>query len=135
MRPIDGDTVIQTVCLPLYDDRPAIGGILLWQDNRNYLRLDRGTRGPGEVSLQGCIDNEDLVFGRGTLASDRIWLRLERTGDTVRGLCSADGEVWYSVGEVDFPAQTAVQAGLFADRQHRPHDLSRCVPGRDSDSL
>jgi regulation of enolase protein 1 (concanavalin A-like superfamily) len=66
------------------------------------------------VSLQGCINNEDLAFGRGALPSQRIWLRLACTGDSVRGLCSADGEVWYSVGQLDFPADGQTQAGIFA---------------------
>ena len=114
LHSIEGDFAIQTVCLPLRDDRPAIGGVLIWLDKRNYLRLDRGTRGPGEVSLQGCIDNEDVVFGRGSLLGERVWLRLEHAGDTVRGLCSADGDVWYSVGKVDFPAVGQIQAGIFA---------------------
>jgi hypothetical protein len=32
----------------------------------------------------------------------------------MRALCSADGEDWYSVGEVEFPFDGAIQVGLHA---------------------
>jgi hypothetical protein len=41
-------------------------------------------------------------------------LRLERVGDRVNALCSADGESWFTVGHVAFPVQDPVQVGLHA---------------------
>ena len=48
-------------------------------------------------------------------SSEPVFLRLERVGDRVRGLCSVDEEAWYSVGEVAFPVGgTMPQVGLHA---------------------
>jgi len=109
-----GDFAAQAVCNAAFDDRPAIGGILLWRDNRNYLRLDRGTRGQHHVSLEGRIENRDLVIGRGRLPAERLFLRLERLGSRVRALCSADGKSWFTVGQVEFSVEGPLQVGLHA---------------------
>ena len=73
-----------------------------------------GVRGQYEASLEGCIDNQDVVIGRGWLPAEQFVLRLERTGDFVHALCSADDEQWYSVGEVEFVADDSLQVGLYA---------------------
>jgi len=130
LRPApEGDFGVQTVCARAADDRPGIGGLLLWHDKENYLRLDRGTRGTREISFQGCIGNQDLIIGRGRLAigdsefgdsgtrnlkDAAVWLRLEQVDDRVRALCSADGKAWFSVGQIDFPTTGPLQVGLHA---------------------
>ena len=47
---------------------------------------------------------------------------VERQGSRVRALCSADGEEWFTAGEVEFPAREGEQAGVHAigmiDRTH-----------------
>ena len=69
LRPVpqEGDFAVQTVCRPVAGEGPAIGGLLLWQDHENYLRLDRGRWGAKEIAFQGCLSNEDVVVGRGRL--------------------------------------------------------------------
>jgi len=116
LRQVSGDFVAQTACMPAVEDRPAIGGLLLWQDRENYLHLDRGVFGAREITLIGCVENADVVVGRGWLyeASDRIILRMERTGDRVRAYCSADGEHWYRVGQATLPVSNPVQVGVHA---------------------
>lgn len=127
MRSVAGDFSAQVICEPACTDRPGIGGILLWQDKSNYLRLSIGVRAQDEMSLEGCIADEDVVIGRGRLPAERVTLRLERLGDTVRALCSADGDEWFTVGQVDFPVPGPVQVGLhaigFVDRTiyHSPY--------------
>jgi tetratricopeptide (TPR) repeat protein/regulation of enolase protein 1 (concanavalin A-like superfamily) len=116
LRQISGGFSVETTCGPAVDDRPAIGGLLLWRDERNYLHLDRGAYGEREITLTGCVGNEDVVIGRGWLreASGQIYLRLERLGDVVYAYCSADGERWFTVGHVTFPVEDPVQVGLHA---------------------
>lgn len=116
VREVSGDFVAQTVCLPAMEDRPAIAGLLLWRDERNYLRLDRGAYGEGEIAFLGCVEDEDVAIGRGWLreASGRITLRLERLGGRVKAYCSADGERWFSVGHETFPVQDPLQVGVHA---------------------
>jgi hypothetical protein len=120
---LDTDFAIETVCVPVSQNQPAIGGLLLWKDKENYLRLDVGTRGADEISFQGCLDNEDLIIGRGRLAVEEsairgsgVWLRLEWQADSVRALCSADGEGWYTAGSVVFLFEQGaeIQVGLHA---------------------
>ena len=114
LRLVCGDFIAQTVCLPISNGKPAIGGILLWKDEGNFLRLDTGTRGRYEISFSGCIGNEDIIIGRGRLPSERVSLRLERLGDHVRALCSPDGEEWFTVGDVDFQVEDPIEIGLHA---------------------
>jgi len=112
-----GDLAMQTVCVPVLGENPSIGGLLLWKDKENYLRLDRGTTGEHDILFGGCLGNQDVVIGRGRLPlgpSGRVFLRLERVGDRVNALCSADGENWFTVGHVPFPVEDPVQVGLHA---------------------
>jgi hypothetical protein len=115
VRPAAGDFAVQVACRVAMPDRPAIGGLLLWQDKANYLRLTWSELGADQVALAGALDNRNLVIGRGMLANaGRVVLRLERRGDQVRALCSADGRQWYSVGQTAFPAHGTQVVGLHA---------------------
>jgi DNA-binding SARP family transcriptional activator len=109
-----GDFAIQTIVGPVSPERPAIGGLLLWKDRQNFLRLDIGTCGRHEIRFQGCVRNNDVIIGRGRLLSERIFLRLERLGRRVNALCSADGEKWFTVGQVEFPVADPLEVGLHA---------------------
>ena len=86
-----GDFAVQTVCVPVSGEKPAIGGILLWKDRKNWLRLDRGTGGEHEISFRGCLGNKDVVIGRGRLPFNtlRVFLRLERRSPPLRLRTSA----------------------------------------------
>jgi hypothetical protein len=127
--PENTDWAAQTICGTASAEKPAIGGLLLWKDQENYLRLDRGTGGKVEIVFHGCLDNQDLIIGRGRLmAGDpgmryseppesgepQFWLRLEREGAKVNALCSADGVEWFTVGHIEFPVEDPVQIGLHA---------------------
>ena len=115
MRPVRGDFVAETVCGVACEDRPAMGGLVLWQDARNFLRLAWGAHGPHTLDLMGCLDGRDLYLGRGCLPAERgMCLRLEHTGSMVRAFCRADGKPWFSVGEVGFPADKPLEVGVFA---------------------
>jgi tetratricopeptide (TPR) repeat protein len=136
LRPASGDFAAQTVVTsppaPLLETgegsktpsplagegrgegNPSIGGLLLWKDKQNYLRLDRGARGKYEINFSGCISNKDLIIGRGRLVAERVFLRLERIGNRVNALCSADGKAWFTVGQVEFPVDDPVEVGLHA---------------------
>jgi DNA-binding SARP family transcriptional activator len=115
VRAATGDFAVQITCCAAMLDRPAIGGLLLWQDKANYLRLTWGQHGPDQVALAGSLDNRNLVIGRGALSNAGcIVLRLERWGDEVRALCSADGRQWCRVGQIAFPAHGPLVVGLHA---------------------
>jgi tetratricopeptide (TPR) repeat protein len=130
-----GDLAVQTVCRRVSDqsvaDLPASGGLLIWADEENYLRLDVGTGGGREVFLGGCVRNVDLVAGRGrlpeadsvdvpsgapdSLPTGQVHLRLERIGERVRALCSVDGVQWFLVGQLAFDVPDSLHVGLYAN--------------------
>lgn len=114
LRRVSGSFAAEAVAVSPTSDKPAIGGILLWSDEENYLRIDMGIAGAHEVSFIGCIGNRDRVFGRGSLASERHFLRMERIGNQIGALCSSDGAQWFSVGQVEFPAGEELEVGLHA---------------------
>lgn len=116
LRAVAGDFAVEAHCqAPGLDQRPAAGGLLLWQDAAHFLRLDWGIDGPRSVSLRGAINNHDLVLGRGCLPDDQqALLRLERFDEWVRALASSDGAHWFLVAETHFPATTLLQVGPFA---------------------
>ncbi len=105
LRGARGDFAAQTICTPVSvsvsdpaDVPPAIGGLLLWKDDENWLRLDVGRWGPDQIYFGCCVGNQGTPIGRGYLdavrdkldVSGRAFLRLERVGPRVRALCSAD---------------------------------------------
>jgi DNA-binding SARP family transcriptional activator len=127
LRQACDDFVVQTVCAPRSDQGsdavPSIGGLVIWKDRENYVRLVWGLRGARDVAFEGCVDNEDIVFGRGFLPAGemapgsshrRVFLRLERQGHQVKAFCSAEGRQWFSVGQGCLPACDPVQVGLHA---------------------
>ena len=136
LRPASGNWVAQTRCVPVSGPAlssrstpsadegtaegpaPAIGGLVLWKDKENYLRLDRGAIGERDIYFGGCLDNRDILIGRGRLppgdSSGRVFLRLERVSDRTSALCSVDGENWFTAGTVTFPAADPVQVGVHA---------------------
>lgn len=114
LRPVTGDFALQVLCCAVAD-QPAIGGLLLWQDQQHYLRLTWGEYGAAAVTFVGCIANEDQILGRGRLLHQgQIYLRLERVGGQVRALCSADGQTWFCAGQVTIPWADTLAVGLHA---------------------
>jgi hypothetical protein len=84
--------------------------------------------GEHEISFEGCLDNQDVIIGRGRLAfegSGGVFLWLERVGDRIHALCNADGVAWPTVGHVEFPIDAPHTDRSARHRQHRSHDLSR----------
>lgn len=115
LHQVTGDFALAVVCCAAAADRPAIGGLLLWQDQEHYLRLTWGESGAASLTFLGCNANVDQLWGRGRLVhGGQIHLRLERRGDQVRALGSADGRAWFTVGEVTLPLADMLAVGLHA---------------------
>jgi hypothetical protein len=55
-----------------------------------------------------------MIIGRGRMAAERVFLRLERIGGRVNALCRAGGEAWFTVGGVEFAVDDPVEVGLHA---------------------
>jgi DNA-binding SARP family transcriptional activator len=133
MRPAVGDIVLQVSCEGTGRGKPTAGGLVVWKDPQNYLRLDLGTLACGHVAFSGCIHNRDIVVGRGRLGSEQVLLRIERSGTNVRALACAGGKQWFTVGQVEFPAEDPLRVGLFADGAIHPEVYLR--PDREGSEI
>ena len=111
---LEGDFTLQVACSPAAEDRPAIGGLLVWQSDKYWFCLESGGRGPEEVILRGFRDNYDYVFGRGQLNFLNKLLRLERRGERLTAFCSPDGQSWFCAGSTEITTPYPVQVGLHA---------------------
>jgi hypothetical protein len=114
-EPVDGDFSIQTICHPLTEDKPAIGGLLVWQNEVNWLCLEAGGRGLGEIIFRGFKGNQDLILGRGILDSTAVYLRLEKRGNQVSAFCSPEGENWFFAGSGELSSNEPIYPGLHAN--------------------
>jgi class 3 adenylate cyclase/tetratricopeptide (TPR) repeat protein len=109
---ITEDFSIQTKCFPLTIEKPAIGGLLLWQSEVKWVCLEIGAHGPGEIIFRGFKDNQDMVFGRGILKTDGIYLQFEKQGNQITAFCSPNGKNWLFVGSMHLASNEAVTPGL-----------------------
>ncbi len=91
------------------------GGLLVWSDNRNYLRLERaGLAQDGSIHAITAFE----VREKGELGAARVsevadadtYLRLERRGNRFLGFVSSDGRQWTSLEplEAEFPARVRI---------------------------
>jgi regulation of enolase protein 1 (concanavalin A-like superfamily) len=118
VREISGDFAVEVCMSPASDEKPQIGGLVVWKDRDNFLRFEKGIRGVREVFLDGYIDREWQFFaGRGLLPEDsrgEVHLRLERVGDEFSAYCSVDGENWLTCGTMTLPMDDPIQVGIHA---------------------
>ena len=84
------------------------------------------------MALAGAWTTATSSSAAGRCSTGCPVLRLERAGDEVRALCSADGQQWYRVGQATFAADAPLLVGLHAIGTDRPHDLSGCLSGGHS---
>ncbi|MBN1889159.1 MAG: DUF1349 domain-containing protein, partial [Thermoflexales bacterium] len=114
LRSVTGDWSVQVASSSVSPEQPATGGLLVWKDDKNFMRLDRGKIGRREIAFLGCQGGQDILVGRGCLSfQERVWLRLERRGEELRAFCSADGRQWFTAGHVNFPAEDPLQVGMY----------------------
>ena len=137
VREVDGDFTAQVKVSGEFQpgDQPAdpktaalnAAGLLLWQDEKNYLRLERNGWWSTEDKTTACyaplieyylggdyqgtrpkVDSAEFFKGRST------WLKLERRGDKVTAFYSHDGQDWTMAEEimVEFPRR--ILAGVDA---------------------
>ncbi|MDR3639537.1 MAG: trypsin-like peptidase domain-containing protein [Isosphaeraceae bacterium] len=93
------------------------GGLLLWWDEGNYIRLERAAmyRNNRVVGFLAFESREQgtraKVHNKGGLDPRQdLWLRLERRGNSVVGSLSQDGSTWDKLEpmEVEWPARLKV---------------------------
>jgi DNA-binding SARP family transcriptional activator/regulation of enolase protein 1 (concanavalin A-like superfamily) len=120
MATVTGDFVVQTR-VDLGASRDVFAGLLVWQDNEHFVRLELH-RVPAEgkracVELDLYIGGRFQFVGRGHCERRSMWLRVERVGERLHGLCSADGEHWLACGSVIMEQGKEERVGLLAHAQ------------------
>jgi class 3 adenylate cyclase/tetratricopeptide (TPR) repeat protein len=104
---VRGDFALETRVEGNWDERQAgAGGLLVWKDTLNFLRLDkfcRTLRHNEDIILAARVRGEFLHFGRGRLRGRVYHLRLERVGDRFTSFASTDGVHWLTAGWADLP--------------------------------
>jgi tetratricopeptide (TPR) repeat protein/regulation of enolase protein 1 (concanavalin A-like superfamily) len=114
MREISGDFAVEACISATTDEKPQIGGLLVWKDRDNFLRFDKGVYGQHEIRLHVCKDGQQQKIGRGFLMREEIHLRLERIDNLFSAYCSADGQNWLTCGKLTMPMDNPVQIGIHA---------------------
>ncbi|HNB50966.1 MAG TPA: adenylate/guanylate cyclase domain-containing protein [Anaerolineales bacterium] len=112
--PLSGDFTLQAICQPAAKNKPAIGGLLVWLSDKYWFSLEKGGRGADDLILRGFMNYTDLVFGRGQLKANRVFLRLERRGQWLSAFASAEGKNWLYVGGCELSTVEPLSLGVHA---------------------
>lgn len=129
LREIDGDFVLSVKVSGEFKPGPKstnpksvpflAGGILVWSDSDNFIRLERAAMNRGgrllptvgfeewEGGYAGAVHNE--AFQEGT-----CYLRLERKGSRIFGAISRDGSQWKILKPIDTVWPSKLKVGLMA---------------------
>jgi len=120
LAPVAGDFVAQTR-VDLGASQDLYAGLLLWQDEEHFVRLEMH-RVPGQeqragIDLSACVGGRFRSVGRGQCERCPTWLRMERRGEWLHGLCSTDGQQWLACGSVLMGPDQEESVGLLAHTQ------------------
>jgi tetratricopeptide (TPR) repeat protein/regulation of enolase protein 1 (concanavalin A-like superfamily) len=117
LRQISKDFAVEVCISSVSEDKPQIGGLLIWKDSGNYVCFVKGIKGQDQYNFDGYSNNKLIINGRGLLPpseNDETYLRLERSGDEFTSYCSVDGENWFTCGKMTFPLEDPIQVGIHA---------------------
>ena len=109
---VTGDFALQARCGASARRPLTMGGLLLWCDGANYLRMDWGGLGAGEISFLGWAGGKRRFWGRARTGCGQPILRLERSGQQVRALFSEDRRHWLLVGTATLAVDGPWSVGL-----------------------
>jgi hypothetical protein len=116
VQPISGDFAIE-VKLTCSAERKEHGGILVWANENQFIRLDKTSAlhaFRGDIRFETHIRRMFNLIGRGQQNSLVNYLRLERTGHEFQAFCSVDGQEWQSCGTTQVILQDPVMVGMHA---------------------
>jgi len=115
LREMRGDFVMETCLTDGFKGKKS-GGLLVWRDKDNFIRLEvpSSTEWEDTVYYEATVAGKLIYPGAHKFETEKAWLRLERKGDRFAGYVSADGENWYRCGWADIPMQDPIQVGIHA---------------------
>jgi regulation of enolase protein 1 (concanavalin A-like superfamily) len=92
------------------------GGLLVWQDSKNFIRWERATVGESAerfVTMQRFQDGKSVSFKKKAVADKDIELRVNRSGNKLTFSVSEDGN-WDDVQTEEVELVQKVQVGVLA---------------------
>jgi hypothetical protein len=110
LTPMEGDYILEVQIEPCPVEVHA--GLLVWRDENHFARLELLRIGSGRAHLVFDARNAgpfDTV-GTGLIEPRPTWLRIERIGDEVRTLLSADRTSWLTAGSFRLPRVASLLA-------------------------
>ncbi len=123
MQTVSSDFSIETKLLGNFDTHVQSAGIVLWQDESNYLRLERAFRyGFHEIIFCGMINGVYSTIAPETVDPGALihvsninptYLKLRRIGVNYSGYYSADGAEWVFLANITLNSSYSVSAGLY----------------------
>ncbi|UUO05758.1 DUF1349 domain-containing protein [Blastopirellula sp. J2-11] len=125
-RGVEGDFVIEARVLDfpiplentgLIRSSYVAAGLMVWQDDKNFLRWTRSAVGETKATFASAeIYEQGKLAGGLTLPwnGEPMWLRLERRGDRIYLWLSSDGLKWRRHTSLRMPFLPQVKVGVFA---------------------
>ncbi|HUW09936.1 MAG TPA: DUF1349 domain-containing protein, partial [Anaerolineae bacterium] len=111
VQPVCGDFSIGThVSIDPVPNEYQGAGLLIWQDEDNYIRLELKTG--GHVRFLRRIDGTYTDSGDVGVSTPEVYLRFERQGNTFTASYSQQGSDWTGVGTASFPATQVLGVGV-----------------------
>jgi regulation of enolase protein 1 (concanavalin A-like superfamily) len=94
-------------------------GLLVWHDERNYIRLERASLVDGEwyrpyLNFEVRRDGRPVPAPPLSLGDLPVTLRIERRGQTITGWVSYDGAEWTKAGEREVTYPARIKIGVVA---------------------
>jgi class 3 adenylate cyclase/tetratricopeptide (TPR) repeat protein len=117
IREATGDFAVQVCILSPSEDKPQLGGLLIWKDEGNYICFTKGDSDRYGFQFFGYLDKKQLMAGRGYLPDEndeKVYLRLERSGDIFSAYVSTDGINWLTCGRLTMSLDDPIQVGIYA---------------------
>ena len=116
---LNGDFTIETKMYFTAKNNGNGAGIVIWQDNHNFLRIDRvlhfQTR--NVINVSGAAGGKWFYSEEIPYTLELSYLKMQRKGNLFTASCSVDGNIWFNFTPVEFPVSSSVKAGLFVLNQ------------------
>lgn len=122
LQTVEGNLTIETKVEADWNASIQSGGIVIWKDQNNFLRLERAYRyGHQQILFIGMING--VWSMRNVLnipAINPTYLRLERKGNIYSGYYSKDGKSWNFIDNITLNVYDPIQIGLYVVNRFNP---------------
>lgn len=117
MQQVTGDFIAFTKVSGTFTASSVHAGLIVYKDNTHFMRVE--IRDSNVVQIGGK-NGGSFVYSQYSLggAVTPIYLKLEKTGTTVKGSWSSDGVTWNQFGTQSLTGSDPVTVGLFVINQY-----------------